>query len=98
MQGLHRDVGFRILLVFAANLVFFNPAKSGLRRRKAKLAEPPAEKIAPPVLGRTLPPALDFSPGAAWRLFLRQARLETTGVLKSVLFLIACSIKSERML
>jgi ABC-2 type transport system permease protein len=88
--GLNRLIWMAVgLLVFAANLAFFNPATSGVRRKKKKLAEPEAGVGAPSPTGwQAMPVTRDFSAAAAFRLFLRQARLETAGVLKSVLFLV----------
>jgi ABC-2 type transport system permease protein len=93
--GLNRLLWIAVaLLVFAANLALFNPAKSGLRRKRPKLAEPQPEEDEEEALGRAssggaLPRAAQsFSGAASFRLFLKQARLETIGVLKSVLFLV----------
>src|SRR5262249_31343595 len=86
--GLNRLIWTAVgLLVLAASLALFNPAKSGLRRKKPKLAEPEALDRAS--AGRPLPRVTpSFSAATACRLLLRQARLETAGVLKSVLFLV----------
>ncbi len=90
--GLNRLIWIAVgLLVFAVNLVFFNPGKGGLRRKKVTLAEPAEGLGAPAVSPASVQvprAARDFSAAAAFRLFLKQARLETAGVLKSVLFLV----------
>lgn len=89
LLGLNRLIWIGVgLLVFAVNLVFFDPARTGVRRKKAPLVEKEAAPVTPPSGWQVPKAARDFSAAASWRLFFHQVKLEVSGVLKSVLFLV----------
>jgi ABC-2 type transport system permease protein len=78
------------LAVFAVGYVLFDPTRTTRsRKKKAKLAAE-AEKIEPQAQPALRLPvvAQRFSAATSWQQYLRQARLETVGVLKSIPFLV----------
>jgi ABC-type transport system involved in multi-copper enzyme maturation permease subunit len=80
------------LLVFVAGTLAFNPARTArVQRKRARLAAA-EEAAAAAVAVRTaagVPAATKrFSAATSWLQFLQQARIEVSGVLKSVPFLV----------
>jgi ABC-2 type transport system permease protein len=77
------------LAVFAVGYVLFDPSRTTRsRRKKAKLAE--AAEVEPQAQPSLRLPAVtqSFSAATSWQQYLRQARIETAGVLKSIPFLV----------
>ena len=77
------------LAVFAAGYVLFDPSRTTRsRRKKAKITE--TEEIAVQAQPALRLPAVAqrFSAATSWQQYLRQARIETVGVLKSIPFLV----------